>query len=124
MPSMSRAALIVILVAALAGLGLGLYFGWVVSPVQYVDTEPSSLQASYKDDYVLMIATAYAGDGDLAAARSQLAVLGFADPAAAVTATARRLAAAGLPATEQEHLTNLAAALSAKSGATPSATSP
>ena len=57
MPSMSRAALIVILVAALAGLGLGLYFGWVVSPVQYVDTEPSSLQASYKDDYVLMIIT-------------------------------------------------------------------
>jgi hypothetical protein len=124
MPPMSRAALIVILVAVLAGAGLGLYFGWVAYPVQYIDTEPSSLQAAYKDDYVLMIATAYAGDGDLAAARSQLSGLGFADTAAAVAAAARRLAAAGLPATEQEHLTNLGDALAAKSGATPSATSP
>src|SRR3712207_4944289 len=31
------------------GAGLGLYVGWVVAPVEYVDTAPSSLQAVYKD---------------------------------------------------------------------------
>jgi hypothetical protein len=121
---MSRPTGIIVLVAVLAGWALGLYFGWVVSPVQYIDTDPSSLQAAYKDDYVLMIATAYAGDGDLAAARLQLAPLGFADPGAAVTGTARRLAAPGLPATDQQRLSKLAAALTPKPVVTPSATSP
>jgi hypothetical protein len=94
-----------------AGLALGLYLGWVVAPVEYVDTSPSSLQQVYKDDVVLMLATAYAGDGDLAAARAGLSTLGLTDPAAAVRATAERLAEAGVPAEELERLHALAEAL-------------
>ena len=114
MQPMSRGALILFALALAAGLGLGLYIGWVVSPVQYVDAVPSSLHRAYKDDYVLMVATAYAGDGDLDAARAQLAALGLAGPAeAAVTAAAERLAQAGLPEADRENLAELAAALGA-----------
>jgi hypothetical protein len=122
MPGMSRTALILILAGLAAGVGLGLYIGWVAAPVQYVDTAPNSLQRAFKDDYILMIATAYAGDGDLPAARSQLAGLGFADPRAAVGAAAQRMAAAGLPDADQQRLTALAQALGAPAGATTSPT--
>ena len=114
---MSRTALLLILAGLAAGVGLGLYIGWVAAPVQYVDTGPISLQSAFKDDYVLMIATAYAGDGDLSAARAQLSGLGFADPAAAVSAASQRLSAAGLPDADQQRLAALVQALGAPAGA-------
>ncbi len=110
---MSRTGLLLIVAGLAVGVGLGLYIGWVAAPVQYVDTAPNSLRRAFKDDYVLMIATAYAGDNDLPAARAQLAGLGFMDPAAAVSAAAQRLAANGLPATDQQRLAALAQALGA-----------
>ena len=124
MTRMSRTALILILASLAAGIGIGLYIGWVAAPVQYLDTAPNSLRASFKDDYVLMIATAYAGRGDLASARAQLATLGFSDPAGAVSATAQRLATAGWPAADQQRLTALARALGAPAGPTPTVASP
>ncbi len=43
--------------AAIAiGLAVGLYYGWVLSPVEYVDTVPNSLRDDYQADYVLMVA--------------------------------------------------------------------
>lgn len=108
---MPRRLLLPLLIALLAGVGAGLYVGWVAVPVEYVDASPASLHQSFKDDYLLMIAAAYAADGDLAAAQEAVAALGFADPAAAVTEAAGRLAAAGLPTADQERLAALAAAL-------------
>jgi hypothetical protein len=99
------------LIALAAGVGAGLYVGWVAAPVEYVDAGPESLHQSYKDDYILMIATAYAGDGDLAAARSALTALGFTDLAAAVSEASTRMTAGGLPTMDQERLAALAAAL-------------
>ncbi|NPA07044.1 MAG: hypothetical protein GXO54_06555 [Chloroflexi bacterium] len=58
------------------GLALGLYYGWVIRPVQRVDTSPTSLRQDYKTDFVLMVAEAYAGTHDLALARRYLALLG------------------------------------------------
>jgi hypothetical protein len=106
-----RPALLFVLIALLTGLGAGLYLGWVALPVPGTAADPSSLHPAFKDDYVLMIAAAYEGDGDLSAAKAQLASLGFADPAVAVAETADRLSAAGLPAADQERLARLAAAL-------------
>jgi hypothetical protein len=120
MPRMSRTGLILILAGLAAGVGAGLYIGWVAAPVQYVNTEPASLQRAFKDDYVLMIATAYAGDHDLQSARTQLAGLGYNDPAAAVNDAARRLAATGLPDADQQRLAALAQALGAPAAATAS----
>jgi hypothetical protein len=110
---MPRRLIPLLLIALLVGLGLGLYIGWVAAPVEYVDASPASLHQSYQDDYLLMIAAAYAGDGDLAAARSALAPLELADPVASLNDALARLAAAGLPAADQERLAALAAALAA-----------
>ncbi|MCC7362331.1 MAG: hypothetical protein IT317_22820 [Anaerolineales bacterium] len=106
-------AVIVILAALLAGVAGGLYYGWVIAPVQYVDADPASLHQSFKDDYILMIATAYAGDGDLEAARAGLSGLGLEPSAFTVSAVAERLTAAGLPAPDAERLAALGTALAA-----------
>jgi hypothetical protein len=113
----SRSHVIIILAALAAGVGLGLYVGWVAAPVQYTNTEPGSLAPAFKDDYILMVATAYAGDSDLAAAQAQLASMGQLSPQA-VRAAAQRLAAAGLPETDQQRLEALAVALAGPDAAT------
>lgn len=64
------------LLAILVGIGLGLAYGWLVSPVKYVDTSPDSLRIDYKTDYVLMVAEAYSAEGDLNLALRRLALLG------------------------------------------------
>ena len=68
--------------AILAGIALGLVYGWVVNPVQYVETSPDTLRADYKTDYVLMVAEAYHAEGDLSLAVRRLAILGNTAPLA------------------------------------------
>jgi hypothetical protein len=75
---MSRWLLFFLTMAAAAAAGL--YYGWVVNPVQYVDTYTSSLRADYKADYVLMVAEAYQAEDDLFLAMRRLAALGDAAP--------------------------------------------
>lgn len=69
------------------GIAAGLYYGWVVSPVAYVDTTPESLSADYQTDYVLMVAEAFAGARDTPAAARQLATLGSRPPSMIVQQT-------------------------------------
>ncbi|MCC6616731.1 MAG: hypothetical protein IT320_24870 [Anaerolineae bacterium] len=64
------------LIALLLGAGIGLYLGWVQFPVEFVDSPASALAQNEKDDYTLMIAGAYADDGDLNGAIERLRVLG------------------------------------------------
>jgi hypothetical protein len=63
------------------GAALGLVYGWVINPVQYVDTPPAALRIDFKSDYVLMVAEAYQADGDLDLAARRLALLGDSPPA-------------------------------------------
>lgn len=63
-------------VALLLGIGVGLYLGWVQFPVQYIDSPASALAPQFKDDYTVMIATGYTGDGDLNSAIERLRFLG------------------------------------------------
>jgi hypothetical protein len=58
------------------GLLTGLLLGWLVLPLEYVDTDPSSLRIDFRTDYVLMTAAAYAGEGDIELAQVRLAALG------------------------------------------------
>jgi hypothetical protein len=60
----------------LAGVGLGLLYGWVISPVQYVDTSPDTLRADYRTDYVLMVAEIYQAEQDSEQAIRRLGLLG------------------------------------------------
>lgn len=64
------------LLAILTGVAVGLWYGWVVNPVQYVDTAPDSLRVDYKADVVLMVAEAFQADQDRDAAARRLALLG------------------------------------------------
>lgn len=58
------------------GIAGGLFYGWVISPVEYVDTTPESLRADYKTDYVIMAAEAFTAEQDVALARNRLELLG------------------------------------------------
>jgi hypothetical protein len=69
------------IVAIVIGAALGLAYGWLVSPVRYVDTSPDTLRIDYKTDYVLMVAEAFSVDGDLQMAVRKLALLGAPAPA-------------------------------------------
>ena len=69
------------LIAILIGAGLGLLFGWVISPVKDVNTNPDLLKVDYQADYVLTVAEVYQSEGSLAMANQRLAMLGSA-PAA------------------------------------------
>jgi hypothetical protein len=68
------------LLAVLVGIAAGLYYGWVINSVKYVDAAPSSLRSDYRADYVLMVAEAYQAEGDLALAARRLALLGDTPP--------------------------------------------
>jgi hypothetical protein len=71
-------------VAIVIGAALGLAYGWIISPVKYVDTSPDTLRIDFKTDYVLMVAEAYSVDGDLQMAVRRLALLGAPAPASVV----------------------------------------
>jgi hypothetical protein len=66
--------------AILVGAGLGLFYAWVINPVEYVNTSPNTLRVDYKTDYVLMVAEAFHEDGDLNLAVQRLASLGETPP--------------------------------------------
>lgn len=70
-----------ILLAAALGIGLGLLYGWVINPVQYVDLTPDTLRADYRADYVLMVAEAYRNERDAELAARRLAIFGSQPPA-------------------------------------------
>ena len=59
----------------LIGVALGLVYGWVISPVKYLDTTPSTLRYDYRTDYVLMIAEIFDSNQDADQAVRQLAQL-------------------------------------------------
>lgn len=62
------------------GIGLGLLYGWLIDPVDYVDTTPTTLRSDYKADYVLMVAEIYSADRDAEAAVIRLTFLGDPSP--------------------------------------------
>lgn len=68
------------LIAVVVGAAAGLFYGWVVNPVEYVDIAPESLREDYKTDYVLMVGEAYQVDRDLGLAVRRLALLGSSAP--------------------------------------------
>jgi len=92
------------------GTGLGLWYGWIVDPVEYVDTDIAYLHPAYRDQVVLMIAESFAADGDLSTARARLAMLALPDPASAVADLAEE-AIGARPQAQVEALVRLAFAL-------------
>lgn len=71
---------IFISLALLAGIGIGLAYGWVIDPVDFFDLTPDTLRADYKSDYVLMVAEAYRVEQDPGLAARRLAIFGPQSP--------------------------------------------
>jgi len=72
--------LIFILIALIAGIGIGLLYGWVINPVDFFDLTPDTLRADYKTDYVLMVAESYHVEQDPGLAARRLAIFGSQSP--------------------------------------------
>ena len=99
--------------AAAAGIGFGLLYGWVIDPVEFVDLTPDTLRADYRADYILMVAEAYQAEGDADAAARRLALFGS-DPPAQIAAGALPFGrAAGFSSAELTAIDGLVAALQA-----------
>lgn len=102
--------------AILAGVALGLLYGWVVNPVKYVDTTPGSLKADYQTDYILMIAEVYHTNADLDWAAQQLAILGSASPVQIVQQAILNAQKLGYSQPDLQRMSALALALQTHSG--------
>ena len=63
------------IIAIALGLALGLLYGWVLSPVEYVDTSPDTLRIDYQTDYVLMVAEIFQTERDPILAQQRLTFL-------------------------------------------------
>ncbi|HUG33185.1 MAG TPA: hypothetical protein VMJ90_00340 [Anaerolineales bacterium] len=71
---------IVILLSLIAGIAMGLTYGWVLDPVDFFDLTPDTLRSDFKADYVLMVSEAYRANPDPALAARQLAIFGAGSP--------------------------------------------
>lgn len=100
-----------LLTALIIGIVLGLLYSWAISPAEYIDTPPFSLQAGYKDRYRAVIAVAYDTTGDLQRSLARLNLLRDEDPAVVLVAQAQRYLAEGDRVRDAQALANLASAL-------------
>ncbi|MGA9533889.1 MAG: hypothetical protein WBR18_14310 [Anaerolineales bacterium] len=107
-----------LIVGLAIGLAAGLLYGWVIQPVEFVDTTPDSLRQDYRTDYVLMVAEVYQDQSDLAAAQRRLAVLGPSPPAETVAAASDYAETQQFAETDLDRMQALLDALQRR-GATP-----
>jgi len=81
------------IIGLLSGMGLGLWYGWEVDPLEYMDTDMAHLHEVHREGLLLMVSEAYALDGDLDAARARISLLSLPDPGNAVADLAERVIA-------------------------------
>ncbi len=71
-----RRILVSVTAGALIGVLAGFLIGWVIAPVQYVDSPLNLLHRLYKEEYTVTVAAAFRHDRDLELARERLQPLG------------------------------------------------
>ena len=95
MRQLPQNSILYLILALLAGFGLGLAYAWLLAPVTYVDAHPALLRADFKDQYRIAIAASYAANKDLPRAQARLSLLGDIDPVSELSALAQRMLAEG-----------------------------
>jgi len=100
-----------LLTGLVLGLVLGLVYAWLISPVKYVNSSPSSLKASFKEQYRALIAAAYSANRNLPRAQVRLALLSEVDVPRLLAEQAQRTLAEGGSQNEARALGLLAVAL-------------
>jgi len=99
-----------IIFTLLLGLGLGLTYSWLISPLRVVDADPIALRTDFKDSYRSAIAASYAVTSNLPRAQARLALLGDSNIIEALNSQAQRMLATGEFA-QADQLVALATAL-------------
>jgi hypothetical protein len=84
-----------ILAALLIGLGLGLVYAWVFTPLRVTNSAPNSLRADFKDQYRALVAAAFESTGNLPRAEARLSLLGEPDLVGSLNSQAQRMTASG-----------------------------
>ena len=87
MPRFARSLILGLLLGSLAGL----YFGWLQFPPDARDRKISELSQPYRDEYMVMIAAAYAADGDVPGALERLSPLELEDIPSSLQRTTERV---------------------------------
>ncbi|MFU8771182.1 MAG: hypothetical protein ACNA8H_02045 [Anaerolineales bacterium] len=100
-----------LLTGVVLGIALGLFYSWVISPVEYVNTSPSDLRAEYKDQYRALVAMAFLYNEDLRRAQTRLDLLDDADIAQNLAEQAQRYLASGRDSQAAQALGLLAVAI-------------
>ncbi|HEX6035440.1 MAG TPA: hypothetical protein VFY83_13430 [Anaerolineales bacterium] len=111
-----RSYWVFIILALLAGIGMGIAYGWYVDPVDYFDTTPDTLRADYQADYVLMTAEAYQAEQEPGLAARRLAIFGTKSPSAIAADGLAYARLHGFSDTEVVLIQELVTALQAWSG--------
>lgn len=119
MTSARRTALILALLAGLGvGLAAALYLAWMVWPVEYAESDPSDLEPALREGYLILIAEGYDYDGNLEKARNRLAQAARPgeDPTALLAALTQKYLDEGLDLRTLRKLVRLTHALGASTG--------
>jgi len=105
-----------IFIVLVAGIGMGLAYGWLVEPVEYFDLTPDTLRTDYKADYVLMVAEAHRVEQDPGLAARRLAIFGAQSPSAIASEALDYARTNGFPDSDIAILQELVTAMQAWSG--------
>jgi hypothetical protein len=105
-----------LLLAVAAGVAGGLFYVWVLSPVDVHDSTPSALRASDKLVYLALVGDLYAFEGDLERAEGRLATLGLRPDGPTLAGFVEQALDAGGRPEDVRNLARLAEALGASGG--------
>ena len=111
----SRVSITNLIVGLVIGIGLALFYAWVLIPVEIDNSTPGALESQFRDDYILLIAETYSVDQDLDVANARLDTLQLSKPTEHVTELAERMIVTGANRNEIRRLVGLAFVLDAVS---------
>jgi hypothetical protein len=107
---------LLVVLATAAGIAGGLYYTWMLVPVEYYDSAPADLYAQDKLTYLALIGDAYVHDGDLDRATGRLSELGVEPDGEVLAGLIEEYLEAGGKPEEVRNLARLAEALGAHGG--------
>ena len=113
---MRRTALVLLVVATAAGLAGGLFYTWVLDPVQLGNSTPDSLRSQAKVVYLALFGDLYACERDMEQARARLAELDIEADGPVLTGFIEQYLDGGGRPEDVRHLAHLTEALGASGG--------
>lgn len=109
---MKRSGYWFVLTGLVIGALAGLAYAWVADPVVFTETAPFMMGEEARDQYRILVASAFTASGDLGRAEARLAQIRDSDAQQALAAQAQRIVAAQGSYADARALALLAAAIS------------